>query len=64
MDKSRLEAPGTDYHYSIAVLGSIVAAVSGVVATIGYRGVFGLSLAIAIVSVLMIAKDPNSTERT
>jgi MFS transporter, PAT family, beta-lactamase induction signal transducer AmpG len=68
MDKSRLEAPGTDYtmQNSIAVLGSIVAAaVSGVVAkAIGYRGVFGLSLAIAIISVLMIAKDLSSPKKT
>ena len=68
MDKSRLEAPGTDYtiQNSIAILGSIVAAaVSGVIAkVIGYQGVFGLSLAIAIVSVLIIAKVSSFTERT
>ncbi len=68
MDKSRPEAPGTDYtiQNSLAVFGSIVAAaLSGVVAkAIGYQGVFGLSLAIAIISVLMIAKVSNFTERT
>ncbi len=68
MDKSRLEAPGTDYtiQNSLAVLGSIVAAaLSGVIAkSIGYRGVFGLSFAIAILSVLIIAKVSSFTQRT
>lgn len=68
MDKSRLEAPGTDYtiQNSIAVLGSIIAAaLSGVIAKlIGYRGVFGLGLAIAIISVLIIAKVSTFTEKT
>lgn len=68
MDKSRPEAPGTDYtmQNSLAVLGSIVAAAfSGVIAkAVGYRGVFGLSLAIAILSILIIAKGSSVTERT
>lgn len=68
MDKCRPEAPGTDYtvQNSLAVLGSIVAAaLSGVVAkAVGYRGVFGLSLALSIISVLIIAKVSNFTERT
>ncbi len=68
MDKSRPEAPGTDYtiQNSIAVLGSIIAAaVSGVIAkAIGYQGVFGLSLAIAIMSILAISKVSNFTART
>ncbi|MCX7595185.1 MAG: MFS transporter [Fischerella sp.] len=67
MDKSKLETPGTDYtiQSSVGILGSLGAAsLSGVIAeAIGYRGVFAISLAIALVSVLMIAKVFNPTER-
>ena len=70
MDKSKLETPGTDYtiQSSVGILGSIGAAsISGVIAEeIGYRGVFAISLALAIISVLMIVnvKLLNSTEKS
>ncbi len=67
MDKSTLESPGTDYtvQSSVGLLGSIgAAAISGVIAgAIGYRGVFAVSGAIAIISVLIIVKLFRSTER-
>ncbi|MBW4500890.1 MAG: MFS transporter [Scytonema hyalinum WJT4-NPBG1] len=67
MDKSTLETPGTDYtvQSSVGTMGSIgAAAISSVVAgAIGYRGVFAVSGAIAIISVLIIVKLFRSTER-
>ncbi|MBD2309026.1 MFS transporter [Chroococcidiopsis sp. FACHB-1243] len=61
MDKSRLETPGTDYtiQSSIGILGSLGAAsISGVIATaIGYRGIFIVSVAIAIIAFLAISKS-------
>lgn len=63
MDKARPESPGTDYtiQTSIGIFGSIAgAAISGVLAqAISYWGVFAFSLAIAIISVLMIPKVFN-----
>ncbi|WP_373526920.1 MFS transporter [Nostoc sp.] len=60
MDKSSLETPGTDYtiQSSVGILGSLgTGSVSGLIAeVIGYQGVFAISLAMAIISVLMIAK--------
>ncbi|MCC5608959.1 MFS transporter [Nostoc sp. CHAB 5834] len=60
MDKSSLETPGTDYtiQSSVGILGSLgTGSISGLIAeVIGYQGVFAISLAIAIISVLMIAK--------
>ncbi|MDZ8227263.1 MULTISPECIES: MFS transporter [unclassified Nostoc] len=60
MDKARSESPGTDYtiQTSVGIFGSIVgAAISGFLAqATGYWGVFAISLALAIISVLMISK--------
>lgn len=65
MDKSQPETAGTDYTFQVSVgsLGSIVASgISGVVAqAIGYRGVFALSIAIAILTVAIIAKVAKGT---
>ncbi|WP_315788433.1 MFS transporter [Fischerella sp. JS2] len=67
MDKATSESPGTDYtiQTSVGVFGSIAgAALSGVLAqATGYRGVFAISLAIAIISVLMISKVFNFTRQ-
>ncbi|MCC5635084.1 MFS transporter [Nostoc sp. CHAB 5844] len=68
MDNSSLETPGTDYTFqgSVSIFASLGAAsISGVIAeAISYRGIFAISLAIAIISVLMIFKLFNSMERS
>ncbi|MEM9769644.1 MAG: MFS transporter [Cyanobacteria bacterium P01_D01_bin.71] len=58
MDKSQVGTAGTDYtvQSSIAYLSGVAAAViSGIVAqAIGYPGLFGLSMAIALASILVV----------
>ncbi|MCV3216650.1 MFS transporter [Plectonema radiosum NIES-515] len=58
MDNSSLETPGTDYtlQSSVSIFASLGAgAISGVIAkAVAYRGIFSISLAIALISVLMI----------
>ncbi|NEZ54396.1 MFS transporter [Adonisia turfae] len=60
MDKSQLAAPGTDYtaQTSIVYLGSFMAAgMSGVVASaIGYQGVFGVGVAVAFLTILLMRR--------
>jgi MFS transporter, PAT family, beta-lactamase induction signal transducer AmpG len=75
MDNSSLETPGTDYtlQNSVSIFSSLgAAAISGVIAKdVGYRGIFSISLAIALISVLMIfqhfkglPKNRSQGERT
>ena len=60
MDQSQLQTAGTDYtaQTSIVYLGSVVAAgMSGVIASaIGYQGLFLVSVAIALLSIILMAK--------
>ncbi|MEM9004448.1 MAG: MFS transporter [Cyanobacteria bacterium P01_F01_bin.86] len=69
MDKSQVGTAGTDYtvQSSIAYLSGIVAAViSGIIAqAIGYPGLFGISIAIALASILivfMLFQDINASQ--
>ncbi len=60
MDKSELEAAGTDFTVQNSVIsftGMAASALSGAIAgAIGYRGVFALSIVLALLGVAIIAK--------
>ncbi|MFQ4144464.1 MFS transporter [Chlorogloeopsis sp. ULAP02] len=66
MDKSRKETAGSDYTFqnSIAYFGgTIAAAIGGLLATvIGFKGVFTVSMAIALVSVILATKLSLATD--
>ncbi|MEH1768434.1 MAG: MFS transporter [Nostoc sp.] len=68
MDKSELATAGTDYSIQGSVAsfsGIAAAAISGVIAeALGYRGVFAISVAIAVLGVAIIAIAFNDTRST
>ncbi|MHC5831601.1 MAG: hypothetical protein ACYT04_90445, partial [Nostoc sp.] len=68
MDKSQLETAGTDYSIQGSVAsfsGIAAAAISGVIAeAFRYRGVFAISVAIAVLGVAIIAIAFDDTRST
>ncbi|MCL1471396.1 MFS transporter [Argonema antarcticum] len=63
MDKSRLEAAGTDYTLQSSTtffFGIITAAIGGVIAqALGYRGVFVVAITITLIGITLVAKTFN-----
>ena len=68
MDKSRLETAGTEYTLQSSTTffaGIIAAALGGIIAqAIGYQGVFIISIAIALLSIAIVAREFDRTRRT
>ncbi|MCW6050911.1 MFS transporter [Lyngbya sp. CCAP 1446/10] len=63
MDKSRLEAAGTDYTLQSSTtffFGIISAAIGGVIAqSLGYRGVFVVAITISLIGIILVVKTFN-----
>ncbi|MEG4208203.1 MFS transporter [Microcoleus sp. Pol7_A1] len=68
MDNSRLETAGTEYTLQSSTTffaGIIAAALGGIIAqAIGYKGVFIISIAIALLSIAIVARAFNDTTST